>query len=527
MAMIDAEERASNPMREEFAGDFVSLLFPGPDTVQPGVEQPDCFIDLHLDQIVKAATAGRDEYELTAFYYQPLSDPDQVRYRQDVLNDLRTGPVREAVGAFAEAMRVMRRYRRVAHNSEYGLVAQRWFLEAAGVYREAAQKLGAALESVTPQSAGLAAVGRHLSRLLVSSEFEEFAKVSRVLHEDLGNLEYAITIKGAHVQVDAFGDAEELAPRVEETFRRFAQGEVRQYHWRFKDQIGLNRVEQQVLGCVARLFPEPFARLRTFCERYARVFDDGLMRFDREVQFYLGYLEFIEPLMAGGLKFCRVALHDGAEVFAEDGFDLSLAAKLASESRAPITNDFRLADPERVLVVTGPNQGGKTTFARMIGQIYFLAGLGLPVPAASAALALPDRVFTHFEREESLETLRGKFEDELVRIHGVLEQATERSVLVMNESFGSTTLADGLLVGSEIVRQIIDLGSVCVFVSFIDELATVGPQTVSMMSTVVPEDPSQRTFKIERKPADGLAYAAALATKYRLGYDDLRGRIAS
>ena len=251
------------------------------------------------------------------------------------------------------------------------------------------------------------------------------------------------------------------------------------------------------------------------------------MRFDREVQFYLGYLEFIEPLMAGGLKFCRVALHDGAEIFAEDGFDLSLAAKLASESRAPITNDFRLADPERVLVVTGPNQGGKTTFARMIGQVYFLAGLGLPVPAVSAALALPDRVFTHFEREESLETLRGKFEDELVRIHGILEQATERSVLVMNESFGSTTLADGLLVGSEIVRQIIDLGSVCVFVSFIDELATVGPQTVSMMSTVVPEDPSQRTFKIERKPADGLAYAAALATKYRLGYDDLRGRIAS
>jgi DNA mismatch repair protein MutS len=162
----------------------------------------------------------------------------------------------------------------------------------------------------------------------------------------------------------------------------------------------------------------------------------------------------------------------------------------------------------------------------MFGQLHYLAGLGLPVPAAEARLQLADRLFTHFEREESLKTLRGKFEDELVRIRAILEQATAESVLIMNESFGSTTLGDALAVGGAIVGQIIALDALCVFVTFVDELATLGEATVSMMSMVDPDDRARRTYRIARKPADGLAYATALAAKYELTYDSVRRRIS-
>lgn len=163
----------------------------------------------------------------------------------------------------------------------------------------------------------------------------------------------------------------------------------------------------------------------------------------------------------------------------------------------------------------------------MFGELHHLASLGLPVPARTARLFLPDHVLTHFEREEDVETLRGKLEDELFRMRRLLERASSESVVVLNESFGSTSLGDALLIGTEIMQRILDRDCLGVYVTFVDELASLGEQTVSMVSQVVPDDPAQRTFVIVRQPADGLAYAWAIAEKYALTYSQLQERIAS
>jgi len=328
--------------------------------------------------------------------------------------------------------------------------------------------------------------------------------------------------------VTRYEDEADYSAEVQRTFAKFAENAVKDYRAGFRDWPEMNHVEEHILELVARLFPDVFQALDEFCARHARYLNGKIRAFDREVQFYAAYQAFTAPMKAAGLEFCFPAVSAGAKDVNVDGsFDLALAAKLVSGASAVVRNDFRLTGAERIIVVTGPNHGGKTTFARTFGQLHYLASLGYPVPARKASLFLPDRVFTHFEREEDLATLRGKFEDELVRIRGVLEEATGDSVLVMNESLASTTLRDALFTGERVLDRMTSTGLLGVYVTFVDELASLNEACVSMVATVAPDNPAERTYELVRKPADGLAYAAAIAGKYGLTYQQLKERLAS
>jgi len=95
----------------------------------------------------------------------------------------------------------------------------------------------------------------------------------------------------------------------------------------------------------------------------------------------------------------------------------------------------------------------------------------------------------------------------------------------MNEIFNSTSLSDAIFLSTNILKRIIEMDSICICVTFIDELATLSDTSVSMASNVNPNNVAERTYKIVRRPPDGLAYAVSIAEKYRLTPMQLRERL--
>jgi len=290
----------------------------------------------------------------------------------------------------------------------------------------------------------------------------------------------------------------------------------------------MSDVEARILKGVATLYPELFQSLCDFYNANQEFADSTILSFDREIQFYIACLEYCDKIKAQGPVFCypEVTTEPGS-IYAYETFDIALAYNLAAHQQAPVLNEFMLSGRERIIIVSGPNQGGKTTFARTFGQLHYLACLGCPVPGSRARLMLFDAIYTHFEREEDIETRRSKFEEDLVRVHSILGQATGKSIIVLNEIFSSTTLQDALFLCRKIMQHLIRLNNYCVWVTFIDELVSLSDTTVSMVSTVVPEHPATRTFKIVRKAPAGLAYALSIAEKYRVTYQQLKERIKS
>lgn len=511
---------------------FYSILFPTRE--QHGkprqIIAPTCFKDLNLDQIFAPILKAKKDFELASFFYTALHDPEVIQYRQDVMHELENDELRALFIESSKTLHDLGRYMISIRSSltsndsyENNYLVRGRMLDYADKYCLTISTLADELAKLSLHSEGLHSLAEYLSAYCTSEGYIGLRAHIDHLRNEFATVEYCMLIKSGAIRVRKYEGQYDHSQQILTTFEKFRQGDVKDYRQKLPEEPYAAHVEIAVLEMAAKIYKGIFADLKGFCSNHLHFDDETILRFSREIQFYLSWFDYIQPLRVAGLPFnypklCDTAVH----LYNVDGFDLALAYITQKQT---VTNDFMLQAPESTIVVTGPNQGGKTTFARAFGQIHYLASLGLCVPGREAALYLCDDIFTHFGRKEDLYTLNGRLQDDLVRLHELLSKATSRSVIIVNEIFSSTTLSDALSLGRHMMDAILALDVPTVVVTFLDELATYGPKTISMMSTVKKDDPSERTYKIVRKPPDGLAYAVCIAGKHDLTYEQLSRRL--
>src|SRR5271156_3265799 len=335
---------------------------------------PAFFVDLNLDQIIAQITAGKDEYNLAPFFYNSLHDLDTVIYRQEIARDLESHGLAINIKSFAQKMCSIREIHKNVAKFYYKYQREVYFIGAVSAYCDALNCLARDLTLVDLHSRGLLSFRDYLIGYTESDRFTSLLTETRKLEVDLSIAKYTLLIKGSSIKVRRYDSETDYTAEVEQTFRKFQQGAVKDYGVNFSDWAQMNHIEAGILDRVARLYPDEFLYMDAYCVRNAGYLDETIATFDREIQFYIAYLDYIEPLRRAGLAFCYPAVFvDDKELRVWDTFDLALANKLVSEGRAIVRNDFYLRNVERIFVVSGPNQGGKTTFARMFSQLHFLA----------------------------------------------------------------------------------------------------------------------------------------------------------
>jgi hypothetical protein len=188
-----------------------------------------------------------------------------------------------------------------------------------------------------------------------------------------------------------------------------------------------------------------------------------------ELAFYVGCLNLQEQLAERGQPTCfPVPLAAEPRAYAVHGlYDAALAFHLDGHV---IGNDVD-ADGKPLVMITGANRGGKSTFLRSVGLAQLMMQAGMFVPAESFRGSVCPGIFTHFKREEDASMAHGKLDEELSRMSAIADQITPVSMLLCNESFAATNEREGSEIARNVIRAMLDAGVTVFFVTHLFDLA--------------------------------------------------------
>ena len=561
-----------------------SLLYPRGKTYEFTKIEDDAFHDLGLDVITKEVSSEPREQSIIANILSHLSeDPDVTNYRQDVFDDLKNLPdIREKISELFE---------KIEFNKQYGVIRKSkdeveglWFLmHRLNQYRDYITCVDALKECLGDErikSQGLKDYRSYIDEVYADAHFNELKKDLEKLTKETSEIQ-SVTI-GMNLNSRLEATSMGIVSVNNKPFKKsnivsnFADGisgdKIKEgnewngdMHYRVVEKQG----GQSFTGVMTEMIKatNPLVRsassstttsiasgdgianspaqfdtvlnrmldvmaksLRRTLDKYSEMALSEVADVIPEFIYYIRFIDFLSKIESKGFKLTKPkAVPKGDVSMQAKGFyNFKLAMNLLTPKDL-VVNDLDFDNDHTIYILTGANRGGKTTATQGIGLLYALAQGGVQVPADSFEFAPADCIYTHFPADEDQTMDLGRLGEECIRFKEIFTEATDSSLILMNETFSTTSFEEGYYIACDSIKALLTKGARTIYNTHMHKLG-IDAEDFSKdfkkkaSSLIVKSDGGKRSFKLAIAPPEGSSYAADIAKKYGVTYEMLTGK---
>ena len=560
-----------------------SLLYPRGKEVEFKKLEDSAFHDLGLDVICKTVTSEPKEREIVAEILSYMtSDPDVTNYRQDVFEDIKRLPdIREKITELFEKIEFNRQFGVIKKSKDE--VEGLWLLmHRLSQYRDYITCVDALKECLSDNrimSKGLKDFKAYIDEVYADAHFNELKKDLEHLMMETSEIQSVTLGLNLNSRLEAVSMG--IISVNNKPFKKsgivsaFAEGisgdKIKDgnewngdMHYRLVDKTGgpgyagflsdmfkhtnpvlassgistmtsipkgdgLANAPAHFDSTLNKMLDSIAKSLRRTLDKYADMALYHIADVIPEFLYYIRFAEFITGLEKKGFRFTKAGAVTGKDnrMRAKNFYNFKLALSLSDPGEL-VGNDLDFDSDHTIYILTGANRGGKTTSTQGIGLLFALAQGGISVPADSFEFEPADCIFTHFPADEDKTMNLGRLGEECIRFKEIFTGATSDSLILMNETFSTTSFEEGYYIACDAIRALLTRNVRTIYNTHMHKLGKDAEEfsdnpMAKAASLIVKSDGGNRSFKLAVAPPEGSSYASDIAKKYGVTYDILVG----
>ena len=507
--------------------------------------KPETVKDLALQDLLDNISDTESEMIILRdiFTHIPI-DTNDTRYRSEILKDFLENDA--MTDEMSDALSYIRTLKDYGHSKLLQLSDDRTLyvllehLRELMIYIEATEAIVSCLKKHKIRSTGLRSVLSRLESIVTDDKFELAKKdVKKMLH-DLSN------VKGAFIGVNFTPDLNieqvtsvEFVPYRIRSKYKFAEIAA------FISNVNSNAMASNSVGkpwaptrvidpLLVSMTPNiekhlklNIIRIKHIMNKYVKLDSSSITELYEGLTYYLCMTKLSRRLRKEGCEICLPEITDteGIKLDIKDLYNIRLF--FAGEKNI-VKNDFSFSPEENLFILTGPNRGGKTIIEQALGIISIMAAIGSFVTASSCKGRPFHNILTHFPIDENLTINYGRLGEEAIRIKEIVKEADDKTLILFNETYSTTSAADGLYLSKDLLRILKEHGTAVVFNTHIHELARSLDEMnrwdgqSKFVSLVMEIKDNVNTFRVKRSDPESKSYAKNIAEKYGITYEQMK-----